>query len=357
MSNIPAKRIAVFGKIGTSNYGDPFVSECCIYLIQKVAKELGVGVKITMADVYEEDEKVLSELLENCDCIVYSGGGMNSVRQNKSFYKIMKRAQKTKVTPVFFNAIGLRKNIKNENKALLTKMFNKDYVHQITIMGSINQIDQLLLEPKKYKLQSVIEPGLWANETYKAKKRKSKIIGVGVIRPEIFEENGNRHSVAKVFTIYENIIRELQAGKHRWQLFTNGMRRDYNFAKRLLESLDLEINTYLGRNVISTKGLVAKISGFKAVVAARMHANIIATSLDIPQIGLVWNDKMSLFGEIVGCKDRYISSEKLLDGKYIVDKLEQAIKEGYNKEYLGEIKKRTIETIENIVKCDVPEVS
>jgi glycerophosphoryl diester phosphodiesterase len=62
------------------------------------------------------------------------------------------------------------------------------------------------------------------------------------------------------------------------------------------------------------------------MIACRMHSNIIAYALGIPSVGLVWNEKMTFWGQKCGYPGRYISSN-LLSAEYITDTLEQSLRE------------------------------
>ena len=76
--------------------------------------------------------------------------------------------------------------------------------------------------------------------------------------------------------------------------------------------------------------MVNIISGFKGIIATRLHSNIIAYSLQVPAIGLVWNNKLKMFGQNIGYPERFIEVENF-DEKNIVDKMEKAIMELYEK--------------------------
>lgn len=154
----------------------------------------------------------------------------------------------------------------------------------------------------------------------------------------------------EVKSIYKGIVAELDKRGLAWEFFTNGMEKDYNFGIALIEELGLDRKTYLRDNVKNSQDLIDRISSYRAVIASRMHANIIATSLDVPSVGLVWNDKMNLFAETVGCEDRYLSGAVLLDPALIVDKMEQAIAEGYDVEQIDNMKLLTEKTLRNIVR-------
>lgn len=346
------KKILVFSRLNISNFGDPIIADCCKYIIEKTAREKKIRVNVSIADIYEKNTEIMKLKLKGKKAVVFPGGGMNSVVFNNIILQIFEIIEEQKYTSIFFNAIGiLRVNPKKKNEKLLEEIYNKKQVQQITTRGDLEQLQKYIHTPKKYPCKLVFDPAIWVNEAYGVERKEdSDTIGIGVIRPEIFQKNGSKLSEENVLQMYVNIIRELESRGYKWKLFTNGMKEDYKFGIQLLEHLGMDKKKYMDPIVKSPLELVKKIAEFKAVIAARLHANIIATSLQIPSIGLVWNDKMNLFAGIIGSEDRYIENEQLLDGKYVIDKMEDAIRTGYNLEKINEMKEITVKTIENILK-------
>ena len=347
------KKILVFSRLNIKNFGDPIIADCCRYIIKKVAKENKIRARVTIADVYEKDPAVMAKVLRKKDAVVFPGGGMNSVVFNNIVLDIMKEIKKNPSTSIFFNAIGiLRVKPKKKNEDLLKEIYNHDQVKQVTTRGDLEQLKQYIHTEKKYPTKLVFDPAIWVNEAYGiSKKEDAEVIGIGVIRPEIYKSNGNEFSEEDVLNMYKGIIHELEARGHKWKLFTNGMKDDYKFGVKLLQEMNLDKKKYLGKNVKDCHELVRTIAGFKAVIAARLHANIISTSLQVPSVGLVWNDKMNLFAQIIGCEERYVKPDSLLDSKLIVDQVEAAIENGYDQEKIDAMKAITVETIKNILKC------
>lgn len=346
------KKILVFSRMHITNYGDPIIADCCKYIIKKTAKENKYPVKVSMADVYEKDMEVTRKLLKGQKAVVFPGGGLNSVVFNNKILDIFKLIEEQSDISVFFNAIGiLRVNPRKKNEELLVNLFNHHQVKQVTTRGDYNQLLKYIHTPKAYPAKLVFDPAIWVNEAYGIERSLSaEKIGVGVIRPEIFQHNGYDFSTEDVFQMYQGIITELEAKGYVWEFFTNGMKEDYNFGIEVLNRMERNTKQYLGKNVKSSRELVEKISSYQAVIAARLHANIISTSLRVPSVALVWNDKMNLFAEIIGQEERYISGELLKDAKYIVHQLELAMKNGYNEEKIDSMKTITVETIKNIIR-------
>ena len=133
-------------------------------------------------------------------------------------------------------------------------------------------------------------------------------------------------------------------------MFCNGTQRDFDFAQEVLERFGYDLESHLVRKPGKAIDLVRDIAAFKGVIAARFHANIISTSLGIPSVALVWNVKMRSFADLIGCRHRYIEeADKLLDSTYLVDSLEKAISEGYDRQRILDAKNAAYLTLKNVV--------
>jgi polysaccharide pyruvyl transferase WcaK-like protein len=80
-----------------------------------------------------------------------------------------------------------------------------------------------------------------------------------------------------------------------------------------------------------------------------LHANIISYALNVPSIGLVWNDKLTLFGEDIGYPERFFEYDKF-NAKKIVDALVFAAEQGYEPQRWLEYKRTAKSNIEEIVE-------
>lgn len=347
------RKIIVFSRENITNYGDPIIADCAKYILEQVAAEDGRSVEVSIVDVYTKNVDWLQRKLDCADALVFPGGGMNSVKFNKRVAGILDRVSCRNDIDVYFNAIGInRLRADRNNEKLLIDLFSRPQVRQVTTRGDLNRLCSHLIRWDKSYLGAptlVIDPAIWANNAYGISKAESNTVGLGLIRPEIFEANDGALSVDDVALMYKGLIAEMDRRGIEWQFFTNGMEKDYSFGLLLVEELGLDKDRYLGENVKDSRGLIERIASYKAVIASRMHANIIATSLDVPSIGLVWNDKMNLFAETVGCQDRYVSGHDLLNSSLVIDKLEQALAEGYDAEQIENMKQLTIKTLRNIV--------
>lgn len=111
--------------------------------------------------------------------------------------------------------------------------------------------------------------------------------------------------------------------------FGNGLYQDYLFELEVLEYVGKakEVSRYLAGRPVEGRELADTISGYKGIIASRLHANIVAYSVGVPSIGLVWNEKMLWWGKRIGHPDRFMEVDSFVPEKVIV-KLWQAMAEG-----------------------------
>ena len=102
------------------------------------------------------------------------------------------------------------------------------------------------------------------------------------------------------------------------------------------------------RQPFNARELVSQIRRMSGMIACRMHSNIIAYSLGIPSIGLVWNEKMTFWGTKCGYPERYIPYTKL-EARTVVEALVSALQEGSRKPS-WKMKQRTYREIRLFVR-------
>ena len=66
-------------------------------------------------------------------------------------------------------------------------------------------------------------------EIFDIHKQSSNIIGIGLIRRNIYQSYGNKFSNEQLLNVYKQLIKELDKRNQEWLLFCNGMPDDYNF--------------------------------------------------------------------------------------------------------------------------------
>ena len=154
-------------------------------------------------------------------------------------------------------------------------------------------------------------------------------IGIGIAREDIFADYGHPEiDKAYLINFYRDLIAGLQKKGMECILFTNGLKRDEEFAQEVLEQCGEGIRKV--SKPVHTPDLLNVIDGLDGMIATRMHSNIIAFSLRIPSIGLVWNSKLSSFFQKIGYPERTVSANEIR-ADFVIHKLEAALKKGCKK--------------------------
>lgn len=387
-----SKKVTIIG-LKNNNLGDQVILDTCKFLLQKIDSNL----KIKIMNLFPDEDimenysasfpfidmciqkfenypylvQVLQFLkwwnfqkrntqtynyykknLRNAEKVVFVGGGIIKFsRENfwNAIYSIVTYCNR-KRTPVSFNAVGVEGFDQNDfNSQLLKYSLNKKCVKQITTRDDLASLNKYV---KSNKNKIVGDAALWSKELYGSfEQEHNDIIGIGVIRGGIFVDYGYEFSDAEILNSYVELIRALEKRGYKWQIFCNGIIRDYKMGKRILEELGYPITEeYLVKRPKKAKNLVKTISSYKAIIAARLHANIIAVSYGIPSVGLVWNDKLTIFGELLGIKNRFITKENWQNSDLIISQLEKAMVEGYNIDKINTLKQETVLSLQSFIQ-------
>ncbi len=385
-------QINIFGFMEDVNIGDPVIVDTCEYLAMKICKENNINANISKRTLFPPPNynaywitkflrhrcnKVRSLLgqfytyfifrlylllpnnifkqyyepiIKNSDAVIFGGGGMLKYISQEFWaadYCIIKYCKKYNV-PVYFNAIGIEGyDDKNIFSRLIKRLINEKCVKGITTR---DDIDSLLKFRPNMKSDVVVgDPALWSSSLY-TQNCQQDLIGIGTIRPGIFTVNGRFISEDDLINFYISMIKKLDEKKQKWQLFTNGTLADYNFGLKILEKLNIEPNIdIIAPRPKTSQELISLITQYKGLIANRMHAHIIATSFNIPTIGLIWNDKIKWFAKHLDINERFFSCEEMNNYDNIFSKFEEIINENNIQNKVNELKNKTKEHLEEFI--------
>lgn len=288
--------------------------------------------------------------LEEAGLIILVGGGLIKYKYQGVFLYIsalIAAAEELNI-PVIINAAGVEGYSETDSRCqLLKKSLNSSVVKSITTRDDLETLSKkYIIESNQVHTGKVADSAIYSNEIYKVNKKASDIYGIGLVRGGIFLDNDRQLTPEEVASFYAKLILEFETRGLKYQMFTNGSPSDN-------ELLAL-IKNNLGRSdlhLIEPKQddeLINIISTFTTVIAARLHANIISYALNIPSIGLVWNDKLALFGKDIGYPERFFEYNQL-DAKKIVDAAVLANEQGYKQAEWNEYKSTAKANIDFIV--------
>jgi len=254
------------------------------------------------------------KVLHGLDGIVFSGGGFIKFRTQGLNYldeQILRIANKKNI-PVMLSAVGIEGYDPDDIRCRRLKAaLNLPAVKVITTRDDQETLNAKYLVRKDIESGRVGDPVLWLGEMLGPKtKSPRELIGINLINPGNFRAYGGTFSREKVLNFYKNIITELQFGRQEFRLFTNGMVADIRLGKRLVRDLNLAPHVLLPRP-INSQDLISDILSFDIILAARMHAGIVATALGVPVIGLIWSEKIEMFSKIVGIRHNYFDETEM----------------------------------------------
>lgn len=261
---------------------------------------------------------------KDVDLIVFAGGGLIKYHQQEFHYiinDITKFANKKRI-PVIFNAVGVEGyEEKNTGCMILKKAINRKCVKFISTRDDLELLQNKYIF-KNIQTSLVADPAVWTKETYKVKKKKSNIIGIGVIRPNIFEKYLYSVKEETLLKMFSQTIRKLKKLGYEVKLFTNGAISDQKFIEQLKDYMKLgkSFDKMVEPRPEKAQELIDLISGYDIVLGTRLHSNIISYSLGIPTVSIVWNNKQLMFAKINGIEEFFITKENF-NADYIVEKI------------------------------------
>lgn len=338
------------------NLGDTVIAESARYFVEKALKMEGIfNYAIHDYNMYQED----MEYVKNADVIIFTGGGLIKYRREK-FYQyvpdIIRTASENHI-PVFINAAGVEGYEEEDERCQRLKWsVNNPWVKGITIRDDYETFIRNYLETEKEWVEPVWDSAAFCSEVYgmTGVSDEGKIpdrgkIGLGIARDGLFSDYGHL-GITREFLLdfWKQVISRLEELGYQWEIFTNGLYSDYEFALDVLDYVGVEEKEkFIKRRPTEGKELVQTISGYRGIIAVRLHSNIIAYSVGCPSIGLVWNDKLAQWGERIGHPERFVEAEHMKACEVVL-RLERAMREN-NRRQEGE-NERTLNCLRGFLK-------
>lgn len=375
------KRICFVGLYDEFNMGDPVIAHCTewlftndlshvqierltldkpdktlkhslFYKVKNKVRKL-IGKEYTneqfAEQVYAYAFRYFRERIKDCDLVILVGGGLIKYKYQMLGVETaaLCNACEQEGKRLIINAVGIESYDENDKICqLISDALQKSAVKYISTRDDFTLLKESYLAGDKYsKCEKVADPAVWASESYGiTRNQSSQLIGVGIGRAGLFRANDVDVSGDEMKELYELIVKELMKRGYNVQLFTNGLLSDNRMAERVIDSLHrngLQVTMRIPHN---DRELVEILSSYKAVIATRLHSCIISYALDIPAIGLVWNKKLSFFGENIGKPDNFVLPEHF-KASTIVTQMEKAIVSGYDQNRKKEFKTTILDSV------------
>lgn len=288
-----------------------------------------IGIDTEYYRFYKSFQNRTKEIEEICsdkyDLAVFAGGQMFKDTFVFPISKFVEYLSSYNI-PIIFNACGVGEINSKKMRNLLSKTLSNKSVTSISTRDDILTLNNIFLKDSSKKAIITYDPAIWAKEVYNIDKKDSDVVGLGIM----YAYNMNFKDMVNFWV---SIIKRLNEEGTKWKLFCNGTVIDYEFANYILEYLeysDDKKKALIAPRPTRPVELVELISTFDSIISFRLHSHIIAYSLDIPGIAIVWDTKIKHFYRSLGlekrCKNIGDSSED------IVTELKNAQFKGYDNE-------------------------
>lgn len=253
---------------------------------------------------------------------------------------------------VVFHACGVGRKWSRMGLNLLRESLSDEIVSRVSVRdnGSLNTL--LALLPRlKCECRVAMDPALIAAEAYSIQLTSgARTIGLGITAPHTIKKHV-AISAKQIKQFWIELAIKLSHQQQPFNFFTNGSPDDHAFAEDIFSNLrgsEIALQAGILDRARSPRELVAQVAQFRAVVAHRLHANIIAYSLQIPSVGLVWDQKVSEFGSMIG-RQRFFVDIDQLEADVICQRLREAINVGVNESRVAEVKAALFRSAEDIL--------
>ena len=244
------------------------------------------------------------DVMSKCDRIIIGGGQLISDTDLYfpiRLHAVIKLAQQLK-KPVYIHAVGVSNPDawRYAGKKLLTGCFKNNHtIKYISVRDTLSQS----YWKGAFNSSAVVCPdtGNFACNAYDIKKRTTdnRHIGISVTGTDVLTSHtsfGDKPVFVSVRQYYDLGLSLIDAG-YTPCFFTNGATED-NIVLNAVKELSKDNPKIKFFNPPHTASdLVQIIAGCDKIIAHRLHACIVATSLNIPAIGLVWDKKLTSYFE------------------------------------------------------------
>lgn len=368
-----ARKILVIGERYSANLGDPIICESVYYLLKKKDSRLKIdfldlsgrqdyqagsdslrqarlsGLKrkvstfftgkgldtdyLAFKKYHDKNKAYFRQKIEqgDYDLAVFAGGQIFMDYFVFPIQTVVDSLAERNI-PVIFNACGSGEITSKRMRTVLGQSLSRDNVRVISGRDDLEAI-RSLLDKKEPELIKTHDPALWAGEVYGVTRKKSSLIGLGIM----FAYNMEYKEQLDFWT---GLIRTLDRQSINWQLFCNGCPRDYSFARQLLISMNFQPEE-ISERLLAAPGrpeeLVEIIAGFRGIISFRLHSHVVAAALDVPGIAVRWDKKLDYFFDSLDLPDRVFAPDA--ENGRLLKALDKALDQGYKRDLIESYKK------------------
>lgn len=223
------------------------------------------------------------------DFIIFAGGQVGTSGFGERALYVL---NKFKCLPKVFNAIGHDDNSDTWIDDAVCEKYN---IKGITYRDGNMSLKNVFC---KETFDTAILSNEVINKNSKNNSIEESVIGIGVMYvPNIDKETQNK--------FWGGVFDMMKNSNIRYRIFTNGDPNDYDYAINLCNLYDMD-SRILCERPITPEELIKLIGSFSSIFSSRLHSHIIAYSMGIPSVGVIWDSKIRRFFEKVGACERVV---------------------------------------------------
>ena len=290
------------------NFGDMLIKISFECLLKTVLDNLGISEQYSTEHVSlrDIDEAVVRE----SSLICFAGGGMlgNSYLQFAPYVtRIVQLAEECDI-PVIFSSVGINDMAADEDGNLAqSKLLSSRAIKAISVRENCEWFNNHMKDTDLTAVQ-VCDPATWSDYIFSditAAVNKSKpLVGINCVRNDLFLDNGYSWTYRDQYAYVDEIIKICESKDYDYLLYTNGSMNDNSFISSYVKLRNIDESHYV--YVKTSEQLIQTIRHLDFCYALRLHSAILAYAMKKPVCNIVWNAKIPLFYEAIGCADAVV---------------------------------------------------
>jgi|GEM_PF-2888318 len=381
------KRVAIAGLPCDSNQGDVLILQTVELLLQREAARRGVEVKYEELNLRDENygmptwqyvgflvkNKLRRMLPQNalnlrwqiamqmeayrhlpqdlCGAVV-AGGGLMHFRFHPYVMQIsaLVGACNRRQLPVVINSVGIEEYAPRSKRfAVYKRYLNLPAVKRFTVRDNLEALRRdFVAEGSTMETDLVPDNAILAAQMMGIERQEdSQLVGVGLVRSNIYDEYYGERRAPLLTDRYEALLRQLDAEGTPWELFTTGVETDNDLVPELERRLGRRLTV---RTPQTPRQLVELIATYQGIIAARMHACITAYSLGVPFVAIAWLQKIPKFCELVGRPTMHVKLEDATPDRLLA-LLREAMATDYDAALRTQLTHKIEENIRRMADC------
>ncbi len=381
------RKIVIVGEIWSPNLGDGIIADSLSFLLKQVQSD----VQVSLLDISGRDSisappsgkllpakklvrskmwsrmlvnvlrwrirerrflPVWSTTLSDADVVIIGGGQllMDNALDFPVKVSAVSRLSRSLGKPTHFVSCGVGSKWSFGASRLFRKALKSSSSISVRDTLSVERLESFV-PGAPVSLSS--DPALWTADVYKKNYQSGNdLVGLGIMNVDLINRHTNLNlSVDDLVEFWVGLGSKLHTRGVNFEFFTNGSPDDYEVAQQVFHAIHDQraIPCTLARRPTTACELALNISQYKAILASRLHAHVVATSYHIPSIALVWDDKVRTFFRDTGREDLAFDGFKLDLTDRLVSSLGDIMDEQVSQEMVEEKRSLVLEDLRHIL--------